>query len=83
MATVYKPYVGERVGANGVSAWLDSGEEVSFDGRTLVRVADCVIVDNRDQWFETREEAWAKARELVLAAANRLVAQAATLGEMK
>lgn len=79
MATVYRPYVGERVGAKGLPVWVDSGEEVVIEGRTLVRISHNVILDNRDQWFETREEATVKARLMVADVANTLAEQLASL----
>lgn len=82
MATVYSPYVGDHIGANGLPVWVESGEEVTVDGSTLVRISASVVLDNRDQWFETRAEAWAKARELVLAAAERLATQAELLTDI-
>lgn len=77
MATVYKAFVGENLGRDGLSYWMMSGEEVAFDGRTAVKTSSTIISDDRETWHETRETAQAAAADKILAVAERLTQQAA------
>lgn len=77
MATVYKAYVGENLGRDGLSYWMMSGEEVEFDGRTAVRTSGTIIADDRPTWHETKQAAQDAAAAKILAVAGRLAEQAA------
>lgn len=79
MATVFKPYVGEHVGRDGLTFWMLSGEEVQVDGRTAVRSAPHLISDDRESWHTTREAAVEEARRKILSVSTLLAEQAARL----
>lgn len=76
MATVYRSYVGDSIGSRGLPAWIESGEEVVINGRTLVRVSEVVILDNRDKWHATKAAATAELASKIYDAASLLATQA-------
>lgn len=79
MAKVYKPYVGEHVGHDGLAFWMLSGDEIEVEGRTAVRSAPSLISDDRESWHATREAAVEAARQKILRISALLVEQAARL----
>lgn len=81
MATVYRPYVGDSIGSRGLPAWIESGEEVVIDGRTLVRVSEVVILDNRDKWHATEAAARAELLIKIYDAASLLATQAERIAQ--
>lgn len=79
MAKVYKPYIGEHVGRDGLTFWMLSGEEVQVEGRTAVRSAPNLISDDRELWHPTREAAVEAASQKILSVSALLAEQAARL----
>lgn len=79
---MWKFFLDDRIGEDGVSLWFHSGELVEVDGVSYVRDKYGVMTPAKDrQWYSTEEAARAAAAERIAKYVHALSAQYAKLRE--
>lgn len=72
---VWKPYVGDNIGSQGVSFWISEGERTLIEGEDYVRYGN-YLVRYDGTWFDREEDARREASDRLRDMAGRLMGQA-------